>query len=393
MGNKPLGQEVIDRLLIAKDLLEKIRTLPIANPDRYTIAKYILTAHDAAELAIAAIARYLNVLPQPGKTYLMDYFKPISETHSGEEDVIGKHYFSQLNQVRIGIKHNGIFPDPKQWFRVGELTHIYVSSWCKKYLNISFEDIDESDMISDPEIKKQYDIARKCFAENDYKSTLENIGRALYSLFESNKALRNLQVGKSRAEDALKLSAFGVHANEFLALQEFLPQITSPDNELKISWEQENFGHPANWRQNAAEFCLKTFVSVTLRIQDAEWIPGAIEFGLVYEHKITALVDNVEIVQSVPVRAGDYLSNPERKVVYTLKKGESVRGGVTEQDASFGLRAMGKERKPILNFMNFKDKIWGEIEKEKVSITCVPRDNDLVREYFPDLPEIEYTII
>ena len=136
MKTKASSQDVIDRLLIAKDLLERINSLPNANPDRYTIARHILTAHDAAELALAGIARYIGKLPQSSKTFLMDYFSPIRETHPDEE-VPGKEYFSQLNQVRVGLKHNCIFPDPKQWFRVGENTKNYVSIWCKKYLSIS----------------------------------------------------------------------------------------------------------------------------------------------------------------------------------------------------------------------------------------------------------------
>ncbi len=315
MNKKIPEQDVINRLLVAKDFLEKIRSLPIANPDRYTIARHILTAHDAAELAIAAIAHHLGI--ETKDYYLMDYFSPISKKEHPDEDVMGRKYFSQLNTTRNGIKHKGLFPDPKQWFRTGDNTYNYVSSWCKKYLGISFDELDESDMISDSALKQQYDIAKQSFKNNNYHETLEKLGLALLSLFESNKALRNLRVGIPRAEDALKLSAFGVHANEFLTLQEFLPSVYKIGKEVKINWKQEKFGHPANWREDVAEFCLKIFVSIALRIQDAEWIPTAIEFDLVWEHKITALVDNVEIVRS------EKYSYPQKppEVVRTLRKG------------------------------------------------------------------------
>lgn len=387
MTTKLPSQDVIDRLLVAKDLLEKISFLPIADPDRYTIAQHVLTAHDAAELALAGIARYLDKLPESTKAYLMEYFSPIRETHPNNEEVPGRHYFSQLNQVRIGIKHNGIFPDPKQWYRVGEKTRSYVSIWCKKYLDISFDDLDESDMISDPDVKKQYDIAKKAFVEDDHKGVLENLAIALHLLFESNRALRNLHVGIPSAEDALKLSAFGVHANEFLALQEFLPRASSGmDGQTKVDWEQEKFGHPANWKQDTAEFCLKTFVSVALRIQDAQWIPGALEFDSVYEHKITALVDNVEIFQSKR-----FLEPKEKVVVHTLKKGESIRGKIRKKDGSLMAAMLGQEHKPVLFFMSYKEPIvFGDIEADKVCVTCVPKDNKFIREYFPDLPEIQY---
>ena len=385
MKTKALSQDIIDRFLVAKDLLDKISFLPTVNPDRFTIARNVLTAHDAAELALAGIARHLGKLPQSSKTFLMDYFSPIAETHPGEE-VPGRDYFSQLNTVRTAIKHQGVFPEPKQWFRVGENTRSYISIWCKKYLGIALDDLDESDMISDPQVKKQYDIAKKALIEGDYKKVLENLAISLHLLFESNNALRGLNVGIPRAEDALKLSAFGVHANEFLALQEFLPRCYSG---AEVHWQQEEFGHPANWRQDAAEFCLKTFVSVALRIQDAQWIPGAIEFDLVYEHKVTALVDvdNVEIVQE---ESKGLLGPKEKVVVRTLKKGESIRGKITK-DSPLSYALCGQEYKSVLSFMSYKEPIiFGEIEADKVHVTCVPKDSKILREYFPDLPELEY---
>jgi hypothetical protein len=390
MKTKSLSQDVIDRLLVAKDLLDKISYLPTVNPDRVTIAHHVLTAHDAAELALAGIARHLGKLPESPKAFLMDYFSPIRQIHPDEE-VPGREYFSQLNHVRTGIKHSGIFPDTKQWFRVGEKTRSYVSIWCEKYLSISLDDLDESDMISDPQVKNQYDIAKKAFINGDHKGVLENLAIALHLLFESNRALRKLHVGIPSAEDALKLSAFGVHANEFLALQEFLPCVYSgTDDQVKINWEQEKFGHPANWRQATAEFCLKTFVSVALRIQDAQWIPGALEFDLFYEHKITALVDNVEIVQE---RSEGILGPKKKVVVHTLKKGESIRGKVEISNKGDYLAAaiLGQEYRHVLSFMSYKEPIiFGEIEADKVCVTCVPKDNELVREYFPNLPELDY---
>lgn len=386
MKKKSFDPDLINRLLLAKELLEKIRTLPIANPDRYTTARHVLTAHDAAELAIAGVAHHIGIIPK-SPIYLMDYFSLINKEHPNDE-VPGKVYFSQLNTARNGIKHTGVFPDPKQWVRVGEKTYGHVSDWCKKYLNISFDDLDESDMISDPEVKKQYDTAKDALARGDYKEVLEQLALALHSVFENNRALRGLRVGTPRAEDALKLSAFGVHANEFLVLQEFLPiaRYAGVYNQVTVNWEQDKFGHPANWRKNSAAFCLKTFVSVVLRIQDAEWIPGAIDFDTVYEHKITALVDNVEIVQK-----SEALLGGKDKVVHTLKKGESIRGQITEDKTASVLAEMrGQEHKPVFSFMNYEKGIWGKIEQNKVSVICVPKDTEFVRDYFPKLPELEY---
>ncbi len=395
MKTKVPTQDVIDRLLIAKNLLEGIIFLPLANPDRYAVAKHVLTSHDAAELTIAGIAYHLCCLPKPPKTFLMDYFAPIKDKiHPGEE-VSGRNYFSQLNEVRIGIKHKGLFPDPKQWCRVAEKTYDYISNWCQRYLNIILSDLDESSMISDPSVKELFDTAKKALAKNDCKGALERLACALHSLYEGNQALRNLRVGEPCAEDAIKLSAFGVHANEFLVMQEFLPYVyKTRDNQFKFKWDQERFGHFANWRDNAVEFCLKTFVNVALRIQDAEWIPGAIDFDSVYEYRITASVDDVDIVQERLIREKSIglIGPTEKVVVRTLKKGESIRCKITKKDEPLMAAMLGKTQKSVLSFTSYEgDEIfWGEIEEDKVHVTCVPKDNEFVRQYFPDLPEMVY---
>jgi hypothetical protein len=156
---------------------------------------------------------------------------------------------------------------------------------------------------------------------------------------------------------------------------------------LAIRWEQEKYGHPANWSKHAAEFSLRTFVEVALRIQDADWVPGAVEFAVVYEHKIIALVDGVEVVQE---RRRGPLDPPERVVVRTLREGETLRCQVIRKDDGLAAAMLGMERRPVLSIYKLDEKMWGEVEADKVRVTCVPRDNPRIREYFPDLPEIEY---
>ncbi|MFZ5450202.1 MAG: hypothetical protein ACOZFS_16355 [Thermodesulfobacteriota bacterium] len=384
-----LPQDVVDRLLVAKGLLEKIRFVPTARPDRVSLAKVILSAHDAAELAAAAVARHLNCLPGPQKSYLMDILSEIKKTQN--TSVPHRDYFSQLNTVRKAIKHEGVFPDPQQWYRVGELTYEYVSDWCQTYLGLSLDELDESALIRDEKVKEMYGDAMDSFRVEQYKETLEHLAYACEALFRSNQALRNLGVGKARAEDAIKLAAFGVHANDYLALQEFLPSLAyDRDYNLVIKWDQKSFGHPGNWTRDAAEFSLKTFVDVALRIQDADWIPGAIEFDLLYEHQITALEDGVEITQEKPIKALADTLNQGRAPVKTLNKGEFLKGRVEPKSPKNFLLALLGQEPPTYSIITPDKQIHGDFDADKVHITCVPKDNALVRKYFPNLPEMDY---
>jgi hypothetical protein len=321
----------------------------------------------------------------------MDYFPEIKKEHSNKP-VAGQPYFSSLNSVRIGIKHEGNFPDPQQWYRVGERTYEYVSEWCQEYLGLSLDELDESVLIRDDKVKEWHKKAKEALGQDRFRESLEHLAYATEALFSSNRALRGLIIGKSRAEDAIKLAAFGVHANDYLALQEFLPSIFLKRgyDQPVVKWEQKKYGHPGNWTRYAAEFALKTFVDVALRIQDADWIPGAMEFDVLYEHKITALEDGVEITQEKKPSTLSEATNPEHIVVRTLKKDESLRGRVEPKSPKDFLAAILGLKPPVYSIIIPDQQLYGEFETNKVLITCVPRDNELVRKYFNDLPEVEH---
>jgi hypothetical protein len=404
-----MKQEVIDRLLLSKSLLDRIRFQPAAVHDRHSLATNIITAHDAAELAIAAVADELGCSPvNRGKTYLMDYFDPIEKaTHSSPH---GRDYLRQLNDVRNLLKHQGLYPDAKQWARVAETVYQHVTKWCSDYLNTPFSELDESALLSEPEVKKTYDAARRAFASRDYKGALEKIAVALSAVFDKNAALRGLTVGNPSSDDAIRLSGFGVHANDFLALQQFLPHVSTSGEKKGIpEWKQSQFGHPGNWREHAVGFCLRTFVDVAINIQDARWIPGAYQRFMLYEQEIEALKDNVEIWTDVrkdskgEVLSGLDLFSPgviDREVLHTLNRGEKLRASVniatersgnSAQDSFFG---GGVKTGKVLSVMVLsaepKLRLYGNVLATDVRVTCVPRDDDFIREYFPGLPIIDW---
>jgi hypothetical protein len=48
----PLKPEVLDRLLLSKSFLERIRFQPVAVHDRHTLAANIIAAHDADKFRV-----------------------------------------------------------------------------------------------------------------------------------------------------------------------------------------------------------------------------------------------------------------------------------------------------------------------------------------------------
>jgi hypothetical protein len=125
-----LKSEVLERLLLSKAFLDRIRFQPVAVHDRHTLASNIVTAHDSAEFAIASICDQLNCLPQKGTSYLMNYLDSLKTSQHPGADVSARGYFRDLNDVRNLVKHQGLFPDGRQWARVGETVFQHTLNGC-----------------------------------------------------------------------------------------------------------------------------------------------------------------------------------------------------------------------------------------------------------------------
>ena len=83
-----------------------------------------------------------------------------------------------------------------------------------------------------------------------------------------------------------------------------------------------------------------------------------------------------------------------------MKRGETLGAfvsvatepsGDAAKDAFYG---GGVKTGNILSVMVFaddpKDILFGEVLASDVKVTCVPRDEDFIKEYFPGLPVIEW---
>jgi hypothetical protein len=302
-----------------------------------------------------------------------------------------------LNGVRNSLKHTGILPNTKQWGLVGRETFAKLSDICSTCLGLTLDEIDESALLNNDEVRAHILFARTAMENQQYKDALEEVGKALSVLLDANTSLWDIRVGEAKAEFAIKLSSFGVPANDFLRLQEFLPQVSRlGEGPFSITWKQSEFGHPGNWNENAARFCLESFLQIAPRIQDAKWIPGAVELWYFYDYRVTAKEDNVEIweeVQSKRILLHEPLTT--KRKIGQLQKGES--------------RTFSAIHQPLV--VDWHDQVENEFFRivklhddssysalfpgpmkfvflDKVSIDCVPKNWRL--EEFPDLQEIPW---
>jgi hypothetical protein len=64
-------------------------------------------------------------------------------------------YFRNLNTTRVSLKHQGLFPDARQWARVGRSAFSYFNKWWRDYLDISLRELDESALLLNADLRPQ----------------------------------------------------------------------------------------------------------------------------------------------------------------------------------------------------------------------------------------------
>jgi hypothetical protein len=391
-----LRKEVLERLLLAKSVLSPARNRTLGQPNAHLVARWVLNAHDASDLVFAAIA---------------DQKKKFSAKSRGPSmveclELIGRPgnqyaaYFKQLNDARNSLKHAGNLPNTNQWATVGDDTFEKLSRLSQTTLRVSLDGVDESELLRNSDAQKHYRAAKRASESGDFKLALEEIGKALYVILDERFDLAEIEVGSGKAEDALKLTGFGISANDFLRMQEFLPRTTRLGSEpFKVTWRQNEFGHPGNWQADVVEFCLGAFLDVAFKTQDVPSVPYAVPFSYLYKHKITAEKDDVEIWEDFVNEQLEHEygngNRPFRVSKRFLKRGESITVSafadafVSSDQSLTGewIRRVRVSTDP-LSFLFPRDAKAEFVNLADVSVTCVPATH--LGERFLDLPAIPW---
>lgn len=389
-----LRKEVLNRLLLAKSAL-----LPAVGGElnAYTVARQVLSAHDAADLVFAAIAEQKGVLPAKDRApSMMECLRLIGGSATGHEP-----YFRRLNIARDNLKHVGNLPSTQQWGNVVPDVTEKLSDICEAMLDTSFQDVDEVDLLMSDEVREHLSEAKLRRASGELKLALEEVGRALSAALEGSPSLSQVRVGRPNAEDALRLTAYGIPAGDFLRLQEFLPEVTKfLSNPVLISWRQNRFGHPGNWSDVVVDFCVSTCLRVALNMQGAPAIPKAVEFQYRYGYRITAREDRVELWEDLVEGIRMFgRSQPFRTHVRYMSRGESIAVPFMDELVSYDWLPTGEQiRRVRVSDPSFVSlgAIGGERQKAQfvdfaqVDVTCIPHQGELLGQRLPELPEVPW---
>ena len=321
---------ILNRLVAARDLLESSGPSLGTYATASLVGRKLLAAHDAAELVFLALSAIPGAAPVDANGKIVRD-PPFIRLAAAVLDFADEHYslrgddylrvFEDLLEARKLFKHSGMLVDPiSNAFLFSRSVEI-LEALCTTLVGQSLVNIDLVAAIHSGDIRAKFNDARRALSEENYKLSLECTAQALAeALWRPLSPLRPT-VGEPSAETALLLAGKGIDPASFLAMQQFLPLTHYLVNEPR--WTLRSFGHPENWTYESADFCLRTAVETTVKLQHSGTHPFARDF---YE----CFTDIVEVTHEEPevylVRTGVFSIPGNYKKLDGLQIGDRILG-------------------------------------------------------------------
>jgi len=272
----------LNRLISARFLLDNSGPTLNRHSDARAVAHAVLVSHDAAELALTAIADGLK-LGLSDRTDFPTLIDKLKSQPAFSAGFSGDVFFNKLNKVRVAFKHHGNLPDPGSWFDVVNITAGYLDDVTKQVLGIALSEIDAADLIVDARVRSWIGKARERREAGFFKEALEMLARALY---RSNLLFPNgveIYPGNPDAQQALILSGYGIDPSAYIVLQQLLPSVVID----RLVWNLHTTGHKMNWTERNVNFATDALISVVVTLQNARPRPQPLKFEDVYVDVLT----------------------------------------------------------------------------------------------------------
>jgi len=374
---------------VSKDLLASREGVLTPGSDAISVARTILRAHDAVELALAAIATEVAAEEVRDQATLMEYPAAILKVRPGPFP--GRSYLESLNRARRDFKHAGNLPHVPDWYRVIEKVTTLIGEWCLTYLDLDFDALQPDDLLVREEVRDFYRAARVAYEAGDYREALENLGRGLLCVVEGSLRPPFPTVGEPDPHRALLLTAFGVSASQLLTLEEFLPSVHRDlmTRQIVVEWRTRYLGHPANWKRTNVMFCLDAFLNLALKVQHVEPLPLAVPVVMVYDDVIVARDSRVELWHYEPISGLSILAgkpSEKRSIVAVLEPGQRLRCRLSPSPYEIGLDrtnpAFSIEMAKVLEVRSDALPMGvAYVEREVVDITYEAKDDPIARHF------------
>jgi hypothetical protein len=181
-----VSPDIRKRLLYAKYLLSRAKNAQTER-NELAIAASLLLMHDASELLMLAVADHLQL----GKWEFMDFWEKVKQ--KGKAEPGHKMAMSQLNSLRVGLKHRGTLPHVQTVRDIAPRVDAFCEEVTKNLLEVDFAELSLADLIASDDVRNTLREAEKELISGNRQQAFLNVRLAF------DKLLRLIESGKSVA--------------------------------------------------------------------------------------------------------------------------------------------------------------------------------------------------
>ena len=167
--------DIYRRLVNAKYVL---RRAGIAQREAHEMSQAVcvLLLHDAIEILMVAVLDHLGVTASTNRQF-MDFWGLLKQ--NGHPDAPDKAAMDALNTIRVGLKHKGVIPNPREVRDLITRAQGFFENVLTLYCGLKFSDISLIDLVADLSIREMLSKATEKFDNGNKNHAMVDLRRTL----------------------------------------------------------------------------------------------------------------------------------------------------------------------------------------------------------------------
>jgi hypothetical protein len=229
--------DILRRIVNAKYVLQRAAKMQDENSE-ISLSISLLLMHDAIEMLMIAVLDHLQIGVKPKREF-MDFWSEIKQAgHPSAPDLLP---MQSLNKLRVGLKHNGNSPNPKQVRELLPRTRGFFENVLSTYCHISYGDVSLVDLVPDQEVRDLLKGSREKFVSGEKVDSLIDLKIALHKIeHPSARVLPRLQAPNKPSLPSELNRAVGPYLDQ---LHTFLAQIAAKTNAIALGVDPIRYAH------------------------------------------------------------------------------------------------------------------------------------------------------
>lgn len=245
----------------------------------------ILNFHDCVELLMILYAKSIDV--KIDNIPFMGYWEEIKKKAEKDKNIVELEHKCQmrkLNEIRVNIKHKGIFPDSDEINDCQVYTKSFLELHFEKCFGVNFNELSLVNLIEDEKLRKMLKDAEELILNDEYKESINLSEKAFTQLidkYDKSKLVfdsahiysevsallyedQYLSIINQRFEtifESIIILSHNINFKRFIIFKIIIDQSSKKESINKIS---------------NANFCIQFVVDSYLKMQEYEFNPDSL---------------------------------------------------------------------------------------------------------------------